>query len=290
MTKLISPDEDLKGITCKEEEWIPKWKDCAEYDYLTDASTSEEYAWEFLRRNKDYQIYCDVLSCSLKTYRPMKAKEKVNRVYVGPSHTTKTKADWHIAFPKHYSERFFEETATAKQSPLFCAQSVEVLADMTDLTRPGISERLKYRSIEWDEAEALFIHEQGLDFQMNLVKGQLAISFDLNSTSGNTKLFDDHLEAAVKLVKRKYIQYQKNLKSPKEKSSKLQLHRLVKLLRISDGFTAGASRKEIGLKLKVDSPRGFGIGEVIDIHRSMTKYVAELRMLTYRKGYLNLLA
>ena len=294
MTELVSPDEDLKRTTFKKEEWIPDWEKRTEYDYLTTASSSEEYAWEFLRRNKDYQLYCDSLSSKLKTYRPMKAEEKVNRVYVGPSHTTKTKADWQIEFPKHYSERFFKETATAKQSPLFCARSVEVLADMTDLTRPGISGRLKYRSTEWDDADAdadaTFSYERGLDFQIHLLKGQLAISLDFNVALGNRRLFGTHLEEAVELARKKFILYQKTLKPPLQKNSKSHSFRLIKLLRISDGLAAGHSRIQVGSTIKADYPQGFGLGVPEDIHRTTTKYVSELSMLIDKKGYLHLLA
>ncbi|MBL8500809.1 MAG: hypothetical protein JNL77_09555 [Nitrosomonas sp.] len=62
--------------------WRPDWRKAEEYDYLTEKTSSEAYAWEFLRRNliyqKDFELNKDLVKEEKFCYIPRNMAKDIN--------------------------------------------------------------------------------------------------------------------------------------------------------------------------------------------------------------------
>lgn len=62
--------------------WRPDWRKAEEYDYLTEKTSSEAYAWEFLRRNliyqKDFELNKDLVKEGKFCYIPRNIAKDIN--------------------------------------------------------------------------------------------------------------------------------------------------------------------------------------------------------------------
>ncbi len=86
MTKLTVP------------EWLPDWRDEEAYAYLDDASPAQ-WAWEFVRRNPNYQT--DYANYAAAVAEPRALPEESFSQYIGRA---KTEDRWKIPPPKEADE------------------------------------------------------------------------------------------------------------------------------------------------------------------------------------------
>lgn len=217
-------------MTKKEELIIANWRNENEYDFFdkakrffekqpSDAAIKKIYAWQFLRRNKDYQN--DFVK--FKSFEKSRNQEKTQNF----SNHLKTKYSLHFLLPP----------SPDRDIPFFKSKQDFEAVD---------TERL-HENIHSDlflDPEATFsfrpMYKAGLEDKDYTLK----INFDLrNTVSQNLEL------AKIELQKwqNSYLQKDDKLWQPRVRTitEKDSEDYLIRLLRISDAVRSGASKKEI---------------------------------------------
>ena len=249
-----------KSYTPQKTDWIPDWRNPFSYNIDSSKDDSSRWAWEFLRRNRIFQKYCD---------DPTLWESDGNDPH-------KWKPCWGLAKYKRYDSEYVPAKARkgpgSSQSPEWSGTTPARIIDRTigPLRREGV-----------------------YNVSLDLLEGQVAVIFDLNECVSNpnllkmqTKFAQDKLDEALHRHSSK--------KATAAKGTKPWGSKLLTYLRVADALASDTTvrRADIGKKLfeerlllEKSAPDPTGI----EFSRAIEPHIEVIWSLIYEGGYLRLL-
>jgi len=260
-------ENEVKSYTPKIFGWLPDWTDKSSYEFDPTQASPEQWAWEFLRRNRQYQRELD---------EPSKSDEWFNQVEPAFIHK------WGLAEFKPYQSNFHAATkreigGTSKQSPRWAVLHPAKCIDSTQGPRQ---------------------HEKSVVHSVELLYGQVALVYDLNLALLDRKFLEIQLINSLSLLESSYSRLirRKKKRSPVRDRS---ASKLMTYLRVADAISTEGklSRAAIGEVLYDDgqilqnTPIAYktNLG-AIDYSRGVQELMTAAYELIYEGGYLQLLA
>jgi len=257
-------EKEVASYTPKKTNWLPDWTDESSYNFDPAQVTPEQWAWEFLRRNRRYQRAID---------EPSESDVWATQLEPDFIH------QWGLAEYKSYQSNFqaatrIEVGRMSKQSPRWAVMQP---AEFIDSTRgPRQNEKSVIHSVE-------------------LPNGQVALIYDLNLALLDKRFLSIQLENSLPLIEAAYSRFSRRKEKRihiRDKSTK----KLMTYLRVADALACKdrPNRSDIGeflcksnLILHESDGKGYGPD---DFSRGIQTQMKAAYELIYEGGYLQLLA
>ncbi len=257
-------ENEVNSYTPINIDWLPDWKDQSSYNFDPAQASPEQWAWEFLRRNRRYQREID---------EPSESDDWATDLEPDFIH------QWGLAEYKPYYSNFQVATmreiaGMSKQSPRWAVMQPAKIIDSTQGPRQ---------------------HKKSAIHSIELLNGQLVLIYDLNLALLDKKFLKIQHENSLQLLELAYSRLirRKEKRNPVRDRS---VPKLMTYLRVADAIASKdrPSRAVIGellFKAKQILPESDGKGYgPMDFSRGIQELMKAAYELIYEGGYLQLLA